>query len=446
MDRRGDDLDNETFEVRMKFARLGTWMILISATIAASHAADPPPGTWKVGEPIVNYWAGPGSPGGAALDDAAATQLVEGGWNLVWCAAKDLPVVARRELRGLLTDPLLDPKTLDDPESRGKLEALVDRVRVQPGFYAYYLTDEPSAAAFPALGRLVAFLRDRDPAHLAYINILPTYANNQQLGTEGTTVPAYAEHLRQYVATVRPSLISYDHYQFTRSGDQPNYFLNLAMVRQQAITAGVPFMNIVQASSWVPTAAASPTSPRVPNADELRYLVYTTLAYGAQGVGYYVYGFPEHEGGMVRPDGKLTPLYQAARTLNREFAAIARELQPNRSLGAWHAGMRPPGVEALPERSAFKLDPSPPTREYQPGQRVTGILIGQFGPPDGEQPKATHALVVNLDYQGEQTITLTGPGQLEVFDPALRRWSPTTDHRIELRLAKGGGKLIRVQP
>ena len=430
----------------MKFARHGTWMILTFATIAAIHAADPLPGAWKIGEPIVNYWAGPGSPGGAALDDAAAAQMVEGGWNLVWCAEKDLPVVARHELRGLVADPLLDPKALDDPESRGKLEALVDRVRIQPGFYAYYLTDEPSASTFPALGRLVAFLRERDPAHLAYINILPTYANNEQLGTAGAKVPAYAEHLHQYVATVRPSLISYDHYQFSRSGDQPDYFLNLAMVRRQALTAGVPFMNIVQASSWVPTAAASPSSPRVPNSDELRYLVFTTLAYGAQGISYYVYGFPHHEGGMIQPDGKPTPLYQAARTLNREFVAIASEFQPLRSLGAWHAGMLPPGVQALTDQSAFKLDPPPPIQEYKPGQRVTGVLIGLFGPSSGDQPKATHALVVNLDYQAEQTIGLIGPGRLEIFDPVSRRWSASAEQRVELRLTKGEGKLVRVQP
>ena len=64
--------------------------------------------------------------------------------------------------------------------------------------YSYFITDEPSASAFPALGKLVAYLRQRDPAHLAYINLFPTYANNEQLGTKGDTVTAYREHLRQY--------------------------------------------------------------------------------------------------------------------------------------------------------------------------------------------------------------------------------------------------------
>ncbi|MHB8901831.1 MAG: hypothetical protein ACYC6Y_24005 [Thermoguttaceae bacterium] len=82
--------------------------------------------------------------------------------------------------------------------------------------FRYYITDELRAAAFPPLGKLVDHLRRLDPAHLAYINLFPTYANNQQLGTTGDTVTACREHLRQYVDVVKPSLISYDHYQFAR--------------------------------------------------------------------------------------------------------------------------------------------------------------------------------------------------------------------------------------
>ena len=61
-------------------------------------------------------------------------------------------------------------------------------------------------------------------------------------------------------------------------------------VRQAAMDAHIPWLNIVQASSWTPAM-------RVPNADELRYLVYTTLAYGAQGISYYVYTAAGHDGG-----------------------------------------------------------------------------------------------------------------------------------------------------
>ena len=96
-------------------------------------------------------------------------------------------------------------------------------MKQHPAFYGYYLTDEPKAGAFPAPGKLVAHVRERDPAHLGFINLNPTYASNTHLGTKGNTVEAYAEHLRQYVKIVQPALLSHDHYQFTNSGDYPEY-------------------------------------------------------------------------------------------------------------------------------------------------------------------------------------------------------------------------------
>jgi hypothetical protein len=229
------------------------------------------------------------------------------------------------------------------------------------------------------------------------------------------------------------------------AGDNPDYFLNLALMREQARVAGLPFMNIVQASCWVPDSAASPHAPRVPNGDEMRYLVYTTLAYGAQGISYFVYCYPKHEGGIALADGTPTPLYDALKLLNREFVAIAAELQPLRSLGVFHAGMQPPGVAPLPKESAFAFDPAVPPLAYQAGDRVQGLLVGCFGASGEANSSVTHALVVNLDYKSERVVSLRGPAPLEVFDAATNEWSPVGDLKAEVRLARGGGKLVRVR-
>jgi hypothetical protein len=330
---------------------------------------------------------------------------------------------------------LLAPGTLDNPEQRAKLDALIDRVRKHPALYSYFITDEPSAAAFPALGKLVAYLRERDPAHLAYINLFPTYANNEQLGTKGDKIAAYKDHLRQYIDVVKPSLVSYDHYQFAKQGDNPDYFLNLAMIRSTALESCLPFLNIVQACTWTP-------SMRVPGPDELRYLIYTTLAYGGQGISYYVYCFPGHTGGIVFADGTPTPLYHALKSLNREFVAIAKELRPLRSLAVYHAGMSPPGSELLPPKAPFQFDPVVAPLAYSPPERVRGFLLGYFG-ADGKPP--SHVVVVNLDYKAEATVVLTGPGSLAGFDAKSGSWAAASGPRLELRLPPGGGKLARVE-
>jgi hypothetical protein len=385
-----------------------------------------------VSTPIVTYWCGP------AMTDAAARQMAEGGWNVVWCSEKELDVARQHGLRAQLQDPLLNPAVLDRPGERAKLDALVARVRQHPALYAYFITDEPGTAQFPALGRLVAYLRERDPAHLAYLNLFPTYANNTQLGTKGDPVTAYREHLRQYVDVVKPALLSYDHYQFAVQGDSPQYFLNLAMIRRAALDAGLPFLNIVQACTWTP-------SMRVPTPEEMRYLVYTTLAYGAQGISYYIYTCAGHTGGIAAADGTPTVLYHALKDLNREFVAIAAQVQPLRSLGVYHAGMLPEGTLPLPQDASFTLEPPLPALAYKAPERVRGALLGTFGSPAKNTSAPTHLVVVNLDYKSEVLWTIRSVAPLEAFDARTGQWSPVNAQRVELRLPGGGGKLLRAR-
>lgn len=415
-------------------ALAGLVSVLAALPPIADAAEAPASRTWEVGTPIVTYWAGP------SMTDATAQQMAEGGWNLVWCGEKELDVARKHGLRAQLTDGLLSPASLDDPARRQQLDALIARVAPHPALHAYFITDEPNATNFLALGKLVAHLRERDPRHLAYINLFPTYASNEQLGNRGDVVTAYREHLRQFVDVVKPALISYDHYQFTTHGDSGQYFLNLALIRRAAQDAGLPFLNIVQACTWAP-------SMRVPGGDEMRYLVYTSLAYGAQGISYYVYCHPGHTGGIANADGTPTALYPVLSKLNREFAATAGQLQPLRSLGVFHAGMLPPGAEPLPADAAFAFDPLLPERAYKAPEPVKGALLGLFGPakPAGENAKPTHAVVVNLDYGAEADLGLRGPAALELFDATTGQWSPAANP-ARLHLPRGGGALVRTRP
>ena len=370
------------------------------------------------------------------MSDEAAQQLKDGGWNLVWCSEGELDAVQRHGLRAQLTDGLLSPATLDDPAQREKLDALIERVKAHPALYDYFITDEPNASAFPALGRLVEYIRERDPAHPAYINLFPTYASNEQLGTQGDTVTAYKEHLRQFLAVVRPDLISYDHYHFTAGGDGDQYFLNLGLIRRAALDSGLPFVNIIQACTW-------DSAMRKPRVSEVRWLTYTSLAYGAGGISHFVYHAPGFATALLTPEGQPTALWHGVSRANRKFVAIAEQLQPLQSLGAYHLGMIPPGATELPAGSAFTLDPPVTPIEYKPPAPLKGMLLGYFG----KRGKPTHVLVVNIDYGKPATTTVVGPGSLEVFNATTRSWRPASDgSRARLSLVSGGGVLVRARP
>jgi len=420
-----------------------TTVTLVALMLNYSYKAEAKePQRWDLGTPIATYYAGP------PITDPVAKQMSEGGFNLIWCTEKEMDTARRYGLRVLLRDGLLSPQTMDDPAQLAKLDALIARVKSHPSLYAYYIIDEPNAALFPGLGRLVAHLRALDPAHMAYINLFPTYARNEQLGVTGDTVAAYKEYLRRFIETVKPELLSYDHYHFAAKGDRDQYFLNLGIIRQTAIDAGIPFLNIVQALAW-------DKHMRVPNGDEMRWLNYTSLAYGAQGLSYFVYyelsfyqNFKDKEkekiGQMMRPDGTTTPQYKAAKALNPQFVAIASQLQPLHSLGVYHVGKVYRGTQVLPEQAPFRLDFTPKGNDPVPAD---GMLLGYFGSPgnSGKPGQPTHALVVNLDYRNPVTTTVTGPGWLEVFDAVRPAWKGASGAQVPLTLPPGGGMLVRVR-
>lgn len=413
------------------------WMVVGCSLPASSSSKSSK--KWEIGTPIVNYWTGPGTH--MPLNDQTAAQLCAGGWNLGWAEKSEaLDVFYRHGIRVML---IIGTPNIDDPAEAKALDELIEKVRYHPALYAYYIVDEPGAGAFPALGKLVKYLRERDPAHLAYINLLPTYATDEQLQVSDDTAERakvgypqnflgvaddktalrYREHLRQYVEVVQPDLISYDHYHFMKNSDGNQYFLNLALVRMAALEANKPFLNIIQ------TCDSPSEGWREPGENELRWLTYTSLAYGAQGISHFRYDI-----GLWKDPGNpatLKPLYWALARINRDFVAIATQLQPLKSLGAYHCGTLPIGAQALPAQSIFT--PEPASQE---------ILLGYFG-KSADHP--THVLVVNLDYKKSVTTTLIGPGSMQIFHAPTQSWSEKSESsRLKLVLPPGGGVLIRL--
>jgi hypothetical protein len=388
---------------------------LLSGLLCSPQAAF---AAWTVGKPIVTYYGGPW------LGDESARQMAAGGWNLVWVdTAEQLDVAQAHGLRAMW---------------RGsKSEATIKSIRNHPALHSYYVfDDEPPASHFQDLASQVSYLRGLDPNHMAYINLFPTYASDAQLGTSG-----YRQYLSQYISEVKPSLLSYDHYPFLAGSDRPDYFKNLAVVSHTAKQAGIPFLQVVQACSW-------DSSVRIPNGNELRYLYNTSLAYGAQGVSDFVYSLAGFSGGMAGADGVATTLYDSAKTTNRQFVAIAEQIQSLKHIGAYHVGDLPPGYGTtdgssplrLPGNSPFTVS-GIPTTNYRNNQPVRGAVLGLFS-PDDLLADATRTLVVNLNYSTSLNTRVTGPGDLSVFDPTTGTWIAQGHAWADVSLLPGGGVLV----
>ncbi|MBI4579114.1 MAG: hypothetical protein HY718_05385 [Planctomycetes bacterium] len=426
----------------MKTAWILAAIVLGVMSVGAQAAEAGAGGGWKLKQFIITFWLPP-----PATDEALAAVAAEH-YNLTWTPVEGLDVAGKHGLRAMLTSNLLRPEVLDDTGKRAQLDSLIERVKKHPALEAYYITDEPGAGAFAGLGRLVAYLREKDPQHLAYINLFPTYANEQQLGVsadaaerakvgypqnfagvgaDDKTVLRYREHLNQFVEIVKPDLISYDHYHFLKTGDGSQYFLNLALIRAAALEAKKPFLNIVQACDgekpW-----------RLPNAAETRWLAFTTLAYGGRGISYFVYWGSKAYGGLYQ-DGKPSPMAGKVAVLNAELAKFGPALLELDSVGVYHTAPLPYGGEAIP--------PDAPVQITGGGEFVLGLF--------GKGRAATAFMIVNRSYKqdAEATVKVLIPGSsVQELDRTTGKWSdgPTLgpDRTPKIKLNPGDGRLLRV--
>ena len=183
------------------------------------------------------------------------------------------------------------------------MRALVARAGLSPdqlptgdGCWGYMVRDEPNAADFPALAEMVAQLRKARPGKMAYINLFPNYASPAQLGTA-----TYDEHVERFAREVDIDVLSMDHYPIMRpeADGRDTYCTNLEVMRRVALERDIPFWNFFNTMPFGPHSD--------PTEAQLRWQIYTSLAYGAKGVLYFCYWTPR--GGEFPKGGAIITEY-----------------------------------------------------------------------------------------------------------------------------------------
>jgi len=154
-------------------------------------------------------------------------------------------------------------------------------------FWGYQVKDEPDASEFPDLASTVSNISEWHPDKLAFINLLPNYATDTQLGSAN-----YYDYVQDFVDTVHPDVLCMDHYPlFTAPAFEPTnnmtragYRDNLAVLRAAALQADIPFWNFFNVMPY--------GSHEDPSLAQIRWQAFTSLAYGARGLLYFCYWSP----------------------------------------------------------------------------------------------------------------------------------------------------------
>lgn len=338
-------------------------------------------------------------------------------------APKDLDLCQAAGLKAIVADARsssYDWRNVDDQVARRNLTSLVAEVGQHPAVYGFYLIDEPNAALFPGLGKVASLIRELAPGKWAYINLFPNYASAAQLGT-----PTYGGHLDRFVELCHPTTLSYDHYAIMDDGSlRHGYWQNLEQVRATGLKNRIPFWNIV--------LTVAHFNYREPTAADLRFQVYTTLAYGGRGIAYFTYLAPAVGNYRMAPIdqfGNPTRTWDDLRNVNLQVGKLAPTLLRLSSDDVYHFGNVPdeshgPGANSLVESADGET------------------LVGDFTHAD----RSRFVLVVNKDFARSRHCALkfrSTPQRLRHVSPYSGQLDDFSGE--QLWLAPGQGVLLKLE-
>lgn len=393
-------------------------LLLVLTTAAQAQPA------WEPEEYPISYWSGPPADHNTleawrTVKEAHFTVAGPGWGYLVEENRKMLDFCQQVGLKALVVDPRIAVDMTQGDGWRETIGEIVADYGDHPALYGYYIRDEPNAEWFESLGEIVAEFLQRDPRHLPYINLFPTYASVQQLGT-----PTYADHLDRFLRIVRPPVLSYDHYCLLHGDrDRLDYFENLELIREYARRYGVPPWNIILSTPHLAYRDPTPT--------EMRWQVYTSLPYGMKGLMYFTYW---GESAIVDSQGRPTAHYAPIQQLNAEVEVLGRVLLHLESVGVYHTGEIPWEGRRLGSDAILQVPQEEP------------LVIGFFRSAEGED----YTLIMNRDYRNERSITVrakphvVGVAAVSPQDGSEQEL-PFQGTTFTLSLAPGDGRLLRLR-
>jgi len=375
---------------------------------------------------LISYWQGP------PPNEEQFAEIAEANFNVAMCGGgkRALDLAEKNGLKLLLQDRRITARNFQQEGFEKNLDAVVADYADHPALWGYFVTDEPNAAQFENLGAINRHLLKKDPKHIPFINLFPTYASQEQLGN-----PTYEEHVSSFIQTVHPRLLSYDHYALVGDGLRPDYFENMDIIRRQALKHGIPFNFIL--------LSVPHFSYRNPTEADLRWQVNTALAYGARGIMYFTYSSlpdDEHYKGwgdaIIARDGSRTAKYEHVKRINGELKRLAPTLVRLTSTAVYHTPPLPRGTTPIPGGDLVV--------HVQGGE----FVVGHFRSEQGER----YTMFVNRSPRvaADAVIAFSPEVRLEELDRTTGKEQPialrkeTSGLLWEVHFEPGQGRLLKV--
>lgn len=289
---------------------------------------------------------------------------------------------------------------------------------------------------------------------LDFVNLFPSYWS----GTP--TIEEYEQYINAFFSSqeYKPRVLCFDHYPFLKKdqgGFRIDFYSNLSIIRKKSLEYEVPFWMIVQSSEHL--------NYRKPSYEDISLQVYSALAYGATGIGYYLYSkcwehvtykswiLEEYVDDPTVIDSLHGPLYVPVQNLNKHIQVLGKILSELESVDIIHTSDYPNNQQDITQ-SVFKRKINNGfLKEIIISEDVYAdpkFLIGVFKDKNNISNTGTYLLIVNKDLsaQSEIRINFNGLYKIYKFDKETgEKIFLANSQNIETVISIGSGDLFFIE-
>ncbi|MBQ9940661.1 MAG: hypothetical protein IJO74_03885 [Clostridia bacterium] len=327
-----------------------------------------------------------------------------------------------------------------------------------PMFTEYLMNDEPGMCEFEHVQKSIEDFLEVFPDKTPYVNLLPMYANTDQLKGGAWKAPieyfdgqsCYKQYLQEYVDKVKTHYIGVDIYPFRRkpmAGMEDkypayydllyykDYMKNIELVADACRENGRDLWAYIQTCSWH-------CNIRDPNEEEIRWQAYCMISFGVRTLEYYTFanaGGGPKTGAPIDVRGCPTKAYFAVKRMALGMKKISDLYVSYRSVGAFN-------VNSSPEKTPY-LELYNPYKDFKPISEVkcnTPLLVGCFDKIEGEGHAFT--LVNCQDFATPETanIKVKIDGKVTMYYDGEPTVLTSDDGWYDFTLTQGDGVFVTV--
>lgn len=223
---------------------------------------------------------------------------------------------------------------------KSDFKKVVDDLKDEPHLAGWKFIDEPHFDDLSQLSKEYLKLTEYCPEKLVYINIVgvlePLFTGKL------SSFPDYLSLIDKYF---HPTLWSYDLYPFSIKNNElyisyDSFFAALEIFSKKSKETGYPFWTYCQSMAYKNRVIERPATTE----SYLRFCIFSSLAYGAQGIVYWTYGQRKstnsetYLSALINLNGEITPAWYAALKVNNEIKKYNNVFYNSQPVNIKHLG------------------------------------------------------------------------------------------------------------